>query len=99
MPAHNVFDYVWRISETAASVGLISWAIRRRYGLDSELDKRGQAIRWVIVLACFLLCFVPGDQFWPLRVASFVASLVLIALPGAVIYLQHAAERIRELIH
>ncbi len=95
----NVMTYVWRLTETGASVWFISWAIRRHYGLQNDLDASAQRTRWGIVTVCFLLCFVPGEQLSALLVISLLLGLLFIAWPGATVHVRGIIGRMSGRLH
>jgi uncharacterized membrane-anchored protein len=82
-----ILPYLRLVGQSALSVWFISWAIRKRNGIECRLTKVENIIRWTAVLFCFSLGLLQGQEFAAIRVISGLIGLCFVALPNLAHYL------------
>ena len=86
--AGAVIRDAFAVGEALFGIWLTSWAIRRRYELDYELDPSEQVLRWSVVVISFVIVGrSPGPGHLISRAVPLIVGLSFLCWPNLGLHL------------
>lgn len=81
------------IASPAVGLWLGIWGLRRKLGSDYKLDKAERAVRWTVVLTCWIIGSLPGRAIGPVAAVAVVAGLAFLWWPNCAHHLMRLLHR------
>ncbi len=79
---HEFLSNATTIATPAIGIWLGIWGLRRKLDSDYKLDWTARAVRWCIVLICWVIVSIPGHGRRPVSGLALIVGLALLWWPN-----------------
>lgn len=70
------------LAQAEVCLWFAAWAIRRKGEMDLRLDRAAHWLRWMVVVAGWLLASIPGGRYGAPRAAAGLIGLLFLCWPN-----------------
>lgn len=79
---HQFLSNAMTIATPTIGIWLGIWGLRQRLESDYKLDRTARAVRWCIVLICWVIGSIPGHGRRPLSGLALIVGLAFLWWPN-----------------